>query len=441
MTDAQIKALIVQGVADALAERDVDRSKMAMTTMIQTVAHEVAYAMTWKTMKKMMSDKYYPRGEIKKLEIKLRNLKVKESDEIEYYVGGLPDMVHGSVMESKPKIMQEEIETNSSRLKGTMWHGLILHGLGKRNRMEDLNLCALSATITMTGVSVLPSAPTTRGLAIQSRTVEASLLPTTTREPKRQIKEFSLALSEELRDISRASILFDASVDRSFVSTAFSSLIDIIPTTFYDVQLADGKIIMVNTLIRGCTLNFLNHPFNIDLMPIKLGSFDVIIGMDWLSRYHAVIDYDEKIIRISFRNEILIVRGYGSNNEHGSRLNTAKDKSEEKRLKDVPIVRDFPEVFLKDLSGIPPAQQVEFQIDLIPGVALVARAPYRLALSEMKKLLDQIQELSDKGFIRPSSSPWGAPVLFVKKNDGSFRMCIDYQELNKLIIKNRYPLL
>ncbi|GJW28537.1 putative reverse transcriptase domain-containing protein [Tanacetum coccineum] len=117
-----------------------------------------------------------------------------------------------------------------------------------------------------------------------------------------------------------------------------------------------------------------------------------------------------------------------------------KDKSEKKRLKGVPIVRDFPEVFPEDLPGLPLTRQVEFQIDLVPGVAPVARAPYRLAPSEMKELSEQLKELSYKGFIRPSSSPWGAPVLFVKKKDGSFRMCIDYQELNKLTVKNRYPL-
>ncbi|GJQ98399.1 putative reverse transcriptase domain-containing protein [Tanacetum coccineum] len=117
-----------------------------------------------------------------------------------------------------------------------------------------------------------------------------------------------------------------------------------------------------------------------------------------------------------------------------------KDKSKKKRLKGVPIVRDFPEVFPEDLPGLPPTRQVEFQIDLVPGAAPVARAPYRLAPSEMKELSEQLKELSDKGFIRPSSSPWGAPVLFVKKKDGSFRMCIDYRELNKLTVKNRYPL-
>nr|GFA41817.1 reverse transcriptase domain-containing protein [Tanacetum cinerariifolium] len=116
------------------------------------------------------------------------------------------------------------------------------------------------------------------------------------------------------------------------------------------------------------------------------------------------------------------------------------DKPERKQVKDVPIVQDFPEVFPENLPGLPPARPVEFQIDLIPGVALVARAPYRLAPSEMKELSEQLQELSDQGFIRPSSSPWGAPVLFVKKKDGSFRMCNDYRGLNKLTVRNRYPL-
>ncbi|GJR89163.1 putative reverse transcriptase domain-containing protein [Tanacetum coccineum] len=200
-------------------------------------------------------------------------------------------------------------------------------------------------------------------------------------------------------------------------------------------------------------------------MPVELGSFDAIIGMDWLAKYQAVIVCAEKIVRIPWRNKTLIIHGDGSNQGNVTRLNiisctktqkymekgfpiflahvTAKeveDKSEKKRLEDVPIVQDFPEVFPEDLPGLPPTRQVEFQIDLVPGAAPVARAPYRLAPSEMKELSEQLKELSDKGFIRPSSSPWGAPVLFVKKKDGSFRMCIDYRELNKLTVKNRYPL-
>ncbi|GJX29003.1 putative reverse transcriptase domain-containing protein [Tanacetum coccineum] len=208
-----------------------------------------------------------------------------------------------------------------------------------------------------------------------------------------------------------ASMIFDSGADRSFVLTTFSTLLDITPDTLdvsYAVELANGGISKTNTILRGCTLGLLGHPFNIDLMPIELGSFDIIIGMDWLANHHA--------------KEI-------------------ENESEEKRLKDVPTVRDFPEVFPEDLPGLPPTRQVKFQIDLVPGVAHVARAPYRLAPTELQELSTKLQELSDKGFIRPSSSPWGAPVLFVKKKDGSFWMCIDYRELNKLTVKNRYPVL
>ncbi|GJT68854.1 putative reverse transcriptase domain-containing protein [Tanacetum coccineum] len=200
-------------------------------------------------------------------------------------------------------------------------------------------------------------------------------------------------------------------------------------------------------------------------MPVEHDSFDAIIGMDWLSKYQAVIVCAEEIVHIPWGNETLIIHGDRSNQGNATRLNIisctktqkymqkgfpiflahvtakeVKDKSEKKRLKGVPIVRDFPEVFPEDLPGLPPTRQVEFQIDLVPGVASIARAPYRLAPSERKELSEQLKELSDKGFIRPSSSPWGAPVLFVKKKDGSFRMCIDYRELNKLTVKNRYPL-
>ncbi|GKF38287.1 putative reverse transcriptase domain-containing protein, partial [Tanacetum coccineum] len=120
-----------------------------------------------------------------------------------------------------------------------------------------------------------------------------------------------------------ASILFDTGADMSFISFAFSSLIDIAHTPLensYDVELANGKIIGVDTIMRGCTLNFLNHPFNIDQMPVELGSFDVIIGMDWLRRCHAVIVYDEKLVRIPYGNETLVFRGNESNDRRESQL-------------------------------------------------------------------------------------------------------------------------
>ncbi|GJS26644.1 putative nucleotidyltransferase, ribonuclease H [Tanacetum coccineum] len=115
-------------------------------------------------------------------------------------------------------------------------------------------------------------------------------------------------------------------------------------------------------------------------------------------------------------------------------------KVNESKLEDIPVVREFLGVFQEELSGLPPSREVEFRIDLIPGVVPVAKSPYRLAPTKMQELSNQLKELQEKGFIRPRSSPWGAPVLFVKKKDGSFRMCIDYRELNKLTIKNRYHL-
>ncbi|GKA38274.1 putative reverse transcriptase domain-containing protein [Tanacetum coccineum] len=262
-----------------------------------------------------------------------------------------------------------------------------------------------------------------------------------------------------------ALMLFDTGAGRSFVSTRFSPLIDIAPTALdikYSIELADGEIIGSDTIIRGCTLNFLNHPFNIDLMSVEIGRFDVIIGMDWLTKYHVVIICDEKIVHVPYGDEVLMIQGDRSEGKRNSKLNfisctktqkyikkgchvflaqilekKIKDKSKEKRLEDMPIIRDFLEVFPEDLPGLPPARQVKFQIDLVFGAAPVARALYRLALIDMQELSAQLQELLDKGFVRLSSSPWGAPVLFVKKKDGSFRMCINYRELNKLTLKNR----
>ncbi|GJR95233.1 putative nucleotidyltransferase, ribonuclease H [Tanacetum coccineum] len=192
-------------------------------------------------------------------------------------------------------------------------------------------------------------------------------------------------------------------------------------------------------------------------MVIELGSFDVIIGMDWLSRYDAAILCGEKKVRIPLEGKTLVIEGDRNSSrlkivscikarryiEKGCELFLAQvteQESMEKQLEDVLVIRDFPEVFPEELPGLPPPRKVEFHIDLIPGAAPTARAPYHLAPSEMKELSKKLQELSEKGFIRPSSSPWGAPFLFVKKKDGTFRMCIDYQELNKLTIKNRYPL-
>ncbi|GKC04957.1 putative reverse transcriptase domain-containing protein [Tanacetum coccineum] len=210
------------------------------------------------------------------------------------------------------------------------------------------------------------------------------------------------------------SILFDLGSDRSFVDTRFSSMLNIDPVKIgssYEVELADGRVVHTNIVLK----------------------------------HDAVIVYGEKVVSIPYGNKMLIVesdkgvsrlkviscikaRKYIERGCHLFLAHVTEKKSKEKRLEDVHVIRNFPEVFPEELPGLPPPRQVEFQIDLVPGAAPIARAPYRLAPSEMRELSVQLQELLEKGFIRLSSSPWGAPVLFVKKKDGSFR--IVYSKIN-----------
>ncbi|GJW37231.1 putative nucleotidyltransferase, ribonuclease H [Tanacetum coccineum] len=160
--------------------------------------------------------------------------------------------------------------------------------------------------------------------------------------------------------------------------------------------------------------------------------------MDWLSELKVEIVCHEKVVRIPLESgKILHVQGECT---PGIAKALSNVKVDESKLSDISVVQDFVEVFSEDLSGLPPQRQVEFHIDLVPGATPVVKSPYLLAPSEMQELSAQLQELQDKGFIQPSHSPWGAPVLFVKKKDGALRMCIDYRELNKLTVKNRYPL-
>ncbi|GJW15281.1 reverse transcriptase domain-containing protein [Tanacetum coccineum] len=236
-------------------------------------------------------------------------------------------------------------------------------------------------------------------------------------------------------------ILFDSGADFSFISTEFAPLLNVKPSIVnpgYVIEVADGKKVEVDRIIRDCKLELGGSLFSINLIPLGHGSFDVIVGMDWLSQHKAVIVCHEKVVEIPVEDgRILRVHG-----ERAVGITKAlkSAKEDEPKLNDISVVREFEDVFPEDLSGLPPQRQVEFRIDLVPGATPIAKSPYRLAPSEMQELSGQLQELQDKGFIRPSHSPWGAPVLFVKKKDGSLRMCIDYRELNKLTVKNRYPL-
>ncbi|KAK9079891.1 hypothetical protein SSX86_001564 [Deinandra increscens subsp. villosa] len=242
---------------------------------------------------------------------------------------------------------------------------------------------------------------------------------------------------------------------RAFQLTAEEAKSD--PNVVAEVEIANDKSILVFDVCRGCKISIDDEEYLIDLIPMAMREFKVVVGMDWLSRNHAKVICDRKAIEISSsKGSKVTIYGEKQNIPilcsmmeakklmlHGCQAYlamVADTRIQGPAIDDLPVVQEFKDVFLDDLPGLPPDRDVEFKIDLVPNAKPVAKAPYRLAPAELQELKTQIQELLDKGFIRPSVSPWGAPVLFVKKKDGSMRMCIDYRELNKLTVKNKYPL-
>ncbi|CAN6452104.1 unnamed protein product [Victoria cruziana] len=210
--------------------------------------------------------------------------------------------------------------------------------------------------------------------------------------------------------------------------------------------------IKANDLIEG-------YIFPAQLVIMDLVGFDVILGMDWLYHHYATIDCRCKKLRIELPSNKKIEYKVRKPNETGKILvssvkaikyveagcaaylvQLSTTEGQVKSIAEIPVVNDFVDVFPDDLSGLPPEREVEFRIELIPGTSPISKAPYRMAPAELEELKKQLHELTSKGFIRPSVSPWGAPVLFVKKKDGSMRLCIDYRMLNQVTIKNKYPL-
>ncbi|GJX01264.1 putative reverse transcriptase domain-containing protein [Tanacetum coccineum] len=343
----------------------------------RTIGVDAAYAMNWAGLMRLMTEVYCPRNEIQKMETELWNLTVKGNDltaNTQRRMESKPMDNHGQ----QPPFKRQNVSGQNVARAYTAGNNE-RKGVGHQTRD-----CISAATIPNTQRAPLGNQ---QGVICyecgrlghtggNEATTKAYAIGGGGTNPDSNVVTGTFLLNN-----CYASMLFDSGSDRSFLLSTFSALLDVAPSTLdtsYVVELADGRISETNVVLRGCTLGLLGHPFYIDLMLVELGSFDVIIGMDWLAKYHALIVYDEKVIRIPYEDEVLIIRG--DNYDGGSKLNiisctrthkyiqkgcqvylaqvTSKkteDKSEEKRLEDVPIVWEFPEVFLEDLPGLPPA--------------------------------------------------------------------------------------
>ncbi|KAL0541199.1 hypothetical protein IC582_021238 [Cucumis melo] len=258
-----------------------------------------------------------------------------------------------------------------------------------------------------------------------------------------------------------ALVLFDSGSSHSFISSVFVShaRLEVEPLHHVlSVSTPSGECMLSKEKVKACQIEIAGHVIEVTLIVLDMLDFDVILGMDWLAANHASIDCSRKEVTFnppsvasfkfkgggskSLPQVISAIRASKllSQGTWGILASVVDTREADVSLSSEPVVRDYPDVFPEELPGLPPHREVEFAIELEPGTVPISRAPYRMAPAELKELKVQLQELLDKGFIRPSVSPWGAPVLFVKKKDGSMRLCIDYRELNKVTVKNRYPL-
>jgi hypothetical protein len=176
--------------------------------------------------------------------------------------------------------------------------------------------------------------------------------------------------------------------------------------------------------------------FLVNLIVLDSKGIDIILGMDWLRKYDGVILYAKRAIRLTREDGTIVEFNASIQAEQVSLLNKVQGIS----LNKIAIAREYPDVFPEDLPGMPPDRDIEFIIELLPGTPIVSKMLYRMPVNELVELKKQIAELQSKGFIRPSSSLWEAPMLFVEKKDGTQRMCVDYRSLNEVTIKNKYPL-
>src|SRR6185503_2997178 len=235
-----------------------------------------------------------------------------------------------------------------------------------------------------------------------------------------------------------AVILFDSGVSHSFINAKFGAKVglDFCHTKgSYMISTPGGKVAS-NQIMRNVPIKLGSKIIKTELILLALGGIDVILGMDWMTRYGVVLDIPFPSVEINSPT-------------HGATtlylpfqecINSCAFAMSESKLEEIPVVCEYADVFPDDSPGMPPDREIEFVIELQPGTASISKRPYRMPPKELAELKIQLQELLDKGFIRPSASPWGCPALFVKKKDDSLRLCVDYRPLNAVTIKNKYPL-
>ncbi|GJX63815.1 putative reverse transcriptase domain-containing protein [Tanacetum coccineum] len=448
----------------------VNKALTWWNTQVQARGREAAMAMTWNDFKALMVEEFCPSNEMEKLEranhagytdrfhelAKLvPHLVTPESSRIKRCIAGLAPEIRGMLRATQPTTIQSAILRAGILTDEAVSCGTLTKGNEKRKGVEESSkqgggrnddkrvkvskgfVAATTHRNEYTGphpkcAKCLAYHPEGRPCIVCFNCQKLGYYARNCRMPIKQVapinavrggykpgtcyecgslkgRAFNVNAVGALQDPNvmmstfslnhhYATVLFDSRAEFSFISSDFAPLINVKPSFVnprYVIEVADGKKVEVDRIIRDCKLELGTSLFTIDLIPLGHGSFDVIVGMDWLSEHKAEIVCHEKVV-------------------------------DEPKLSDISIVRDFVEVFPEDLSGLPPQRQVEFRIDLVPGAMLVVKSPYRLAPSEMQELSAQLQELQDKGFIRLSHSPWGAPVLFVKNKDGALRMEVQF---------------
>ncbi|EXB73268.1 Transposon Ty3-I Gag-Pol polyprotein [Morus notabilis] len=259
---------------------------------------------------------------------------------------------------------------------------------------------------------------------------------------------------------SFARVLFDTGATNSFVYTTFVKILGLKPDDLETSMFISSPLgrVEVTSVCRSCVITIESEKLKADLIILPMNQFDVVLGMDWLLRYGAIVDCHRMRVTLTTGSDTTITYQGGVNpvteeqllrHSVGGRQNLAcfsflsaleGESGIVEENVEVPVVDEYADVFPDELPGLPPDREIEFCIDLLPETAPISIAPYRMASAEMKELRKQLGELAEKGFIRNNTSPWGTPVLFAKKHDGSFRLCIDYRQLNRVTVKNKYPL-